>query len=235
MTPRAEVRTLDKQGLADFIQELKREKYRHQVPFDAKFRAKFAEAMKKTPKAQRVTAEVGYTRYIDNCVAAWEAKQAKTVEQAKVPDKPEANEADLLGAATASYFAARLADMQAKRLAQAFSGVEFYVGKLNRDVNANRVASYAKDIAAGKWWFTPDPIVVTDTGEIINGQHRLLAVERTIGRKDFDAPAPQFVVVWGVDKQAAILMDESRRSATDRRDIAMRYASAAKRAAESAA
>jgi hypothetical protein len=226
MTPRAEVRTLDRQGLADFIQELKREKCRHQTPLDAKFRARFAKAVNKLPKAKRVTEEVGYARHIENTVAAWEAKQAKTVEEAKVPAKPEPESADLLGAATASMFAGQIADLNARCLANTFRSVGFYVGQLNRDVNANRVDGYAKDIAAGKWWFTPDPIVVTDTGEIINGQHRLLAVEQTVGRADFDAPAPQFVVVWNVDKEAAILMDESRRSSTDRRDIAMRYAAA---------
>jgi len=44
--------------------------------------------------------------------------------------------------------------------------------------------------------------------------------------KDDKTPTvpPQFVVVWGVDKRAAILMDEARRTTTDRRDIAMRFA-----------
>jgi len=225
MNPRAEVRTLDKQGLADFIQELKREKYRHEAPFDEKFRAGFAKAMSKLPKSKRMTEEVGYARYIDNCVAAWEARQAKTVEEAKVPKVDQTESDDKL---LASFFAAKGAEMLSHRLASTFRSVGFYVGQLNRDVNAARVAEYGTAMEKGGWWFTPDPIVVTDTGEIINGLHRLLAVERVVGRKDFDAPAPQFVVVWGVDKQAAILMDESRRSTTDRRDIAMRYAKAEK-------
>ena len=166
-----------------------------------------------------------------------------------------------------------------------------YVGHLNRTINPARVTEYRWAMSSGQWWFTPDPVVVTDEGHIINGQHRLMAVEelinddvreanrslkgaienlklakdknRTLAHGPFDSvveaarvtewleasPAerirkareevkaakdelaklstrqwPQFVVVWGVDKRAAILMDESRRSATDRRDIAMRYA-----------
>ncbi len=98
-----------------------------------------------------------------------------------------------------------------------------YIGALNREVNDARVREYEAAMKRGEWWFTPDPIVVTDTGDIINGQHRILAAEDL-----FDSPdkAPQFVVVWGVDKRAALLMDEARRTATDRRDIALRYARA---------
>ena len=44
-----------------------------------------------------------------------------------------------------------------------------YIGKLNREVNSIRVAEYGTAMEEGKWWFTPDPVVVTDTGEIING------------------------------------------------------------------
>jgi len=111
-------------------------------------------------------------------------------------------------------------------------GVDAYravmIGALNRDVVPSRVREYHGAMLRGDWWFTPDPIVVTDEGDIINGQHRLLAALEALPEKDDTdpRPAPQFVVVWGVDKRAAILMDESRRSTTDRRDIAMRFARA---------
>jgi len=115
-------------------------------------------------------------------------------------------------------------------------GIAGYIGSLNREVNPNRVEEYRNAVWRGDWWFTPDPIVVTDEGDIINGQHRLLAAEEvaksittseTVPKKTERAPV--FVVVWNVDKRAAILMDEARRSANDRRDIALRYASAAGR------
>jgi len=116
---------------------------------------------------------------------------------------------------------------QANLMRAMFASVRSYLGGLNRDINAGRVTTYGTDMEKGKWWFTPDPIVVTDTGEIINGQHRLLAVERALAEGQMkDDAAPSFVVVWNVDKKAAILMDEARRTATDRRDIAVRFAGA---------
>jgi hypothetical protein len=105
-----------------------------------------------------------------------------------------------------------------------------YIGSFNRDVNVNRVNEYRNAMWRGDWWFTPDPVVVTDEGDIINGQHRLLAAEEvasTVKAGEVERHAPSFVVVWGVDKRAAILMDEARRTATDRRDIAIRFARSA--------
>jgi hypothetical protein len=106
-------------------------------------------------------------------------------------------------------------------------GVAGHIGSLNRTVNPNRVTEYRNAMWRGEWWFTPDPIVVTDEGFIINGQHRLLAAEEVAKSVKVGKPeehAPSFVVVWNVDRKAAILMDEARRTATDRRDIALRYA-----------
>ncbi len=98
------------------------------------------------------------------------------------------------------------------------------LGSLNRPMNWARVAQYADDMAAGKWWSSPDPIVVSKGGEILNGQHRLtaaLGIEYEEGDE-----VPEVVVVWGVDNKAALLMDEARRTQNDRRSIAMRYAGA---------
>jgi hypothetical protein len=110
------------------------------------------------------------------------------------------------------------------------------IGPLNRTIIPARVNEYRNAMWRGEWWFTPDPIVVTDEGHIINGQHRLLAsVEALPDDAGEVKPPPQFVVVWGVDKRAAILMDEARRTATDRRDIALRFASAQTKPGKSAA
>jgi hypothetical protein len=108
-------------------------------------------------------------------------------------------------------------------------GVAGHIGSLNRTVNPNRVNEYRNAMWRGEWWFTPDPIVVTDESFIINGQHRLLAAEEVANSVKEDEPekhAPTFVIVWNVDKRAAILMDEARRTETDRRDIALRFAGA---------
>jgi hypothetical protein len=100
-----------------------------------------------------------------------------------------------------------------------------YLGKLNRDVSDSRVDEYYTAMLKGTWWFTPDPVVVTDDGYIINGQHRLIAAEKLADiDKEGSRTPPTFVVVWGVDKKAALLMDEAKRSADDRRSIAVRYA-----------
>lgn len=46
----------------------------------------------------------------------------------------------------------------------------------NRRVNNRRVARYAKTMEEGEWKLTGQPIIVTEDGVIIDGQHRLLAV-----------------------------------------------------------
>ncbi len=212
MTPKAEIITMTKQGLANFILELKRTKLRHQMPY-------------KTFVASRdgqdgLDADA-YARHIDAAVTKWEQKQQQIVEDARKPkdSKPEGIMAGLNQA---------IRDGNADLLAATFNSVRFYLGKLNRNVNQSRVLAYWTDMQDGKWWFTPDPVVVTDDGSIINGQHRLLAVEGALGRDELtDENAPSFVVVWGVDKRAAILMDEARRTTSDRRDITIRFASAA--------
>lgn len=49
-------------------------------------------------------------------------------------------------------------------------------GIINRNVQVNRVATYAADMRAGAWLDTGDTIRVTDGGCVVDGQHRLLAV-----------------------------------------------------------
>jgi hypothetical protein len=108
-------------------------------------------------------------------------------------------------------------------------GPAAYIGPLNREVNMSRVDDYRVAMMRGEWWFTPDPVVVTNEGDIINGQHRLLAAWKFAADKEPEHVVPQFVVVWGVDKRAALLIDEARRTGTDRRDIALRFAASSSR------
>jgi hypothetical protein len=93
---------------------------------------------------------------------------------------------------------------------------------LNRPISRARTDLYAEEMEAGRWYFTPDPIVITDGGYVVNGQHRLAAADAVDWSEAEDVP--QFVVVWGVDKKTALLMDEAKRSADDRRHIALSYA-----------
>jgi hypothetical protein len=98
------------------------------------------------------------------------------------------------------------------------------LSELNRPISLARTELYAEEMEAGRWYFTPDPIVITDEGYVVNGQHRLGAADGLDWSKAGEVP--QFLVVWGVDKKTALLMDEAKRSADDRRHIALSYASA---------
>jgi hypothetical protein len=98
------------------------------------------------------------------------------------------------------------------------------LSNLNRPISFARTELYAQEMEAGRWYFTPDPIVITDEGYVVNGQHRLGAADAVDWSQAGEVP--QFLVVWGVDKKTALLMDEAKRSADDRRHIALSYATA---------
>src|SRR5262245_26525176 len=146
MNPRAEIVTMNQDGLKGFIHELKRTKIRHQHP--------------EVPEDK-----------LDVAIEMWEQNQRDIVEQHR-NTRDKSDDGRVMAAMTAEMY-----DASANCMAARFASVRFYLGSLNRDINEGRVAAYGTDMEKGKWWFTPDPIVVTDTGEIINGQHRLLAVE----------------------------------------------------------
>jgi hypothetical protein len=95
---------------------------------------------------------------------------------------------------------------------------------LNRPISDARTDLYREEMQAERWYFTPDPIVITEEGYVINGQHRLGAADAVDWSEVGEIP--QFLVVWGVDKKTALLMDEAKRSTNDRRHIAWSYATA---------
>lgn len=49
----------------------------------------------------------------------------------------------------------------------------------NRKVNSSRVSQYAKAMAGGRWMETGQPIIVSEEGMLIDGQHRLEAIARS--------------------------------------------------------
>lgn len=156
---------------------------------------------------------------VDAAVANWHKQRREHIEQVAAQMKVE-NETK-----HDPYIAAALGellDARAEEKIRLLDSVRTYIGPLNRDLNDARIEAYKADMKRGEWWFTPDPIVVTNEGNIINGQHRLIAAEEAL---PWDGvKPPQFVVVYGVEPRAALLMDEARRTANDRRDIAMRFA-----------
>jgi hypothetical protein len=98
------------------------------------------------------------------------------------------------------------------------------LAELNRPFSDGRCELYQEEMEAGRWHFTPDPIVITAEGHVVNGQHRLAAADGVDWSRVEQIPS--FVVVWGVDKKAALLMDEVKRSTDDRRAIALAFARA---------
>lgn len=64
----------------------------------------------------------------------------------------------------------------------------------NRNINRNRVLQYAKDMQEGMWLFSGDPIKFSKSGEMIDGQHRLLAIIEA--EKAFD-----FLVLRGLEEK----------------------------------
>lgn len=45
----------------------------------------------------------------------------------------------------------------------------------NRPVKGGKVALYARQMEAGEWRYTGEPIIFSDAGRVIDGQHRLMA------------------------------------------------------------
>lgn len=79
----------------------------------------------------------------------------------------------------------------------------------NRRTKWRQIDKYARDMADGKWVLNGETIVVADSGRLLNGQHRLLAIikaEATI----------QVIVVRGVPEAAFATMDQgSKRTVGD--------------------
>jgi hypothetical protein len=46
----------------------------------------------------------------------------------------------------------------------------------NRKVSRPRIISYVNDMQSGRWGFNPSPIVFSENGDMIDGQHRLMSV-----------------------------------------------------------
>lgn len=79
----------------------------------------------------------------------------------------------------------------------------------NRSPNQMTVDRYAKSMTAHEWWMNGEPIIFSDDGELLNGQHRLMACVKS--GVAFDA-----LVVRGIATDAFKTMDNVRpRSSAD--------------------
>jgi hypothetical protein len=73
----------------------------------------------------------------------------------------------------------------------------------NRPVNKDNVAKLARDLSSGDFFFNGDTIRISDSGEILDGQHRLMAI------RDSGIPAP-FLVVDGIMSEALKTIDQGK-------------------------
>ncbi|MBF6332319.1 hypothetical protein [Nocardia transvalensis] len=77
----------------------------------------------------------------------------------------------------------------------------------NRPVSEPTVNTYYADMIGGHWTFNAEPIKFDTDGCLIDGQHRLLALARTIG----SSTALKFLVVRGLPPESQLSMDQGRR------------------------
>lgn len=70
----------------------------------------------------------------------------------------------------------------------------------NRTIRPGKVDQYARDMAAGNWFFTGDPIKITEDDLLLDGQHRLLG--RRKAGIDVD-----MAVAYNVDRAALPVID----------------------------
>jgi hypothetical protein len=79
----------------------------------------------------------------------------------------------------------------------------------NRNISPTKAEHYAIDMAAGRWADNGETIIVSDTGELNDGQHRLQAVI------DSNCVLP-FTFVFGVPRESRLTVDQGKaRSAGD--------------------
>lgn len=74
----------------------------------------------------------------------------------------------------------------------------------NRPLNGNHVQRIARQIISDKWKFNGDTIKVSDSGDVLDGQHRLWAV--------IEAKKPvETIIVYGIEREAFATIDTVRK------------------------
>lgn len=81
--------------------------------------------------------------------------------------------------------------------------------QVNRRIRKRHVEAYAEDMAAGRWRMTGEPIKVSRTGRLLDGQHRLSAI--------IEAGVPvELLFVTGLADDDQMFMDQgASRTASD--------------------
>ncbi len=72
---------------------------------------------------------------------------------------------------------------------------------MNRNLAERRVIEYARDMAAGRWTYNMEPIIVAKTGELNDGQHRLQAI--------IESNTPQLMMIaFGAERESRTTVDQ---------------------------
>lgn len=79
----------------------------------------------------------------------------------------------------------------------------------NRKINFRAVETYTHEIRGNRWSFNGEPIIVANTGELNDGQHRCMAVIEA-------GKAIDVLLIVGVDRETRVTLDQGRaRTAAD--------------------
>lgn len=79
--------------------------------------------------------------------------------------------------------------------------LELYKGP-NRRINDAQVLKYQSDMESGRWFFEASPLRISNTGKLLDGQHRLTALANTVPELEFP-----FLVVRGLVEESQLYMD----------------------------
>lgn len=75
--------------------------------------------------------------------------------------------------------------------------------EVNRKLRQRQVAAYRRDMEEGRWSFTAEPIQISRTGRLLNGQHRLSALATAKGVRYIN-----FLVATGLEDDVQSMMDQ---------------------------
>jgi hypothetical protein len=74
--------------------------------------------------------------------------------------------------------------------------------RVNRKLRPGVVEAYRRDMEEGRWGDTGEPIQISRTGGLMNGQHRMTALAGS------SCEGVEFLVVRGLDDAAQTMMDQ---------------------------
>lgn len=99
--------------------------------------------------------------------------------------------------------ASRGIDAQIRKVTRAEATKLLEENAVNRKLRGGVVEAYRRDMEQGRWKMTGEPIQISRSGALLNGQHRLTALAGSETLK-----AQEFLIVSGLDDKAQQSMDQ---------------------------